>query len=74
MEDEAWGARPSIWKIVRQNVQRIRAAGGLSGIRPLDLHNGQITTLDKRPSRGESTVSKHWPDKKERRDDDSHTC
>jgi len=33
-------------KINLQLVQRIRAAGGLSGIRPFDWHDGQITTLD----------------------------
>jgi hypothetical protein len=62
---DGWGAGPSTLKISLQLAQRIRAAGALSGMEPLDWHDGQITTLDKRPSCGESTASSDWIDKQE---------
>jgi hypothetical protein len=55
--EDGWGAGPSTLKISLHLGQRIRADGALSGMAPLDWHDGQITTLDKRPSCGESTVS-----------------
>jgi hypothetical protein len=55
--EDGWGVDPSTLKISLHLGQRIRADGALSGMAPLDWHDGQITTLDKRPSCGESTVS-----------------
>jgi len=55
-------AGPPTSKIPLQAAQRMRAAGALSGMEPLDPHDGQITILDKRPSCGDSTVSNDWLD------------
>jgi hypothetical protein len=55
--EDGWDVGPSTLKISLHLGQRIRAAGASSGMAPLDWHDGQITTLDKRPSCGESTVS-----------------